>query len=117
MSEKGKLEALAAQIAAAIQGAPERPKLRLVRKQDIVLDRPDYLTGEQRDVMYSRINDLAHMYWLRWLIRQETQGAPLEHLDDEALTALLQKMERARECRVEGIGFDEAGLVKAMGDL
>ena len=100
-------------IASEIERAPERPKLRLVQREDLEPKPVAGLDPQTRDCMYRRIRDLSRMYWLSWLVRQETPsvGGVIECLDDESLSALLQKLERARECRVEGIAFDEAGLV------
>ena len=115
MPDKEKFEALARMIAAEMKGAPPKPKLRLVRREDlepVVLPGLDAIT---RDGHYARIRDLSRMYWLKWLVRQETEhvAGALEMLSDDELIALRGKMEKARECRVEGIGFDEIpGLVR-----
>lgn len=103
-------------IAAEIEKTPRRPKLRLVGRDDLT-DKPPGLDPQTRDVIYRRIRDLSRMYWLAWLVRQETAttGGVIECLEDEDLTALLEKMERARECRVEGVSFDDAGLVRETG--
>lgn len=87
--------------------------LRSVERADEV----PAMTALQRDVLYSRIRDLGNMYWLNWLIRQETAHVfgVVECLSDDELNALLAKMERGQECRVEGIAFDEAGLVRGSG--
>jgi hypothetical protein len=117
MNEQNELDKLAALVAArAKRGGRRPPKLRLVAREDLVA-KPNGLDAQTRDVIYSRIRDLARMYWLAWLVRQETEHVRgvVECLSDEELCALRDKMERGRECRVEGIGFDDAGLVRTQG--
>jgi hypothetical protein len=112
---RDKLRELAQQMAAHMGVEPrERPQLRLVGKKELVAPKPEGLDPQTRDAMYRRVRDLARMYWLAWLVRQETGhvNGVIECLEDEELSALLAKMEHARECRVEGIGFDDAGLVR-----
>lgn len=74
----------------------------------------DGLSAMERDVLYSRIRDLGNLYWLNWLIRQETMHVlgVMECLSDEELGVLLAKMERGVEARMDGVAFDEVGLVR-----
>lgn len=91
---------------------PAKPKLRLISRADLTRE-PTGLDATTRDLHYRIIRDLARMYWLGWLVRRETLrvGGAMESLSDDELLALRAKMERARECRVEGIAFDDAGLI------
>nr|WP_278253049.1 hypothetical protein [Stenotrophomonas maltophilia] len=59
-----------------------------------------------------RIRWLSESYGLAWIIDQATLGHGLDTLEDEELTSLLAEMEAGRRCRVEGVGFDDAGLVR-----
>lgn len=106
-----------AQQMAGLMGSPpvERPKPTLVGKGNVVPFQRQGLDPQTRDVIYSRIRDLSKMYWLAWLVRQETAhvNCVIECLTDDALCKLRDDMERARECRVEGIAFDDAGLVRS----
>ena len=110
-----RLKELAGEMAQAMGMTPKEPKgPSLVRRGQVIAFQRSGMDGATRDIIYARIRDLARMYWLAWLIRQETAHVRgvIECLTDEALLDLKDKMERARECRVEGIGFDEAGLVR-----
>ena len=87
---------------------PPAPQLHLVQP---VRSGIDSIT---REAMVSRIRDLARMYRLDWLVRQETFHVPtIELLEDDELSALLSDMEAGRECVVDGISFDDRGLVRS----
>ena len=103
------LRRLAVTIATESGAKPRKRRLAVVGEET-----GPGLTPIQRDVLYARIRDLGNLYWLNWLIRQETAHAMgvLECLSDDELQALMEKMERGRECRVDGIPFDDAGLVR-----
>lgn len=61
----------------------------------------------------NRIRWLAKAYKLEWLVQQHIFDHPgIESLDQEALRALHKDMEQGRECVVDGISFDDAGLVR-----
>jgi hypothetical protein len=56
---------------------------------------------------------LARGYGLGWLIDQATFDRPgLETLEDDEIIALHRDMDRAMECRRDGISFEDADLVR-----
>jgi hypothetical protein len=116
MGDFERLQGLARLISAELEKAPERPKLRLVKREDFQNDALG-LDFQTRDLIYRRIRDLSRMYSLGWLARQETEhvGGVLEALDDEDLRLLRDLMEKGRECMLDGIPFDDAGLVRQRG--
>lgn len=90
--------------------APARPVLRVVRD-----DPParTWLQPFERDMRYQLIRDIARLHGLRWLIRRETEHVDgvMERLEDAELIGLHATMLRAQECILEGVGFDDAGLM------
>ena len=104
------LQELAEQVAVTMGKARPKPRLALVEPDA----QPEGMTALQRDVIYSRIRDIGNLYWLNWLIRQETMHVlgVMECLSDDELNALLAKMERGMEARMDGVPFEEVGLVR-----
>ena len=100
---------------ATVVGVPEgkRKKRRHLEAVPARSD-PEPMNALQRDVLYSRIRDLGNLYSLCWLIRQETMQVlgVMECLSDDELRALLAKVERGVEARMDGVAFEEVGLVR-----
>lgn len=111
MSDNGKLEAMAALIAERIQQRrADRPKLRLVSREDFHAPAADSVTRECR---LQRIRWLARTYSLKWLVNQHTFGlASIDCLEDADLLECHRELEKARECIAEGIPLEDVGLIR-----
>lgn len=104
---------LAAEIAASM-GLKTKRRRRLVAVPPEGLPDETGLTALQRDALYARIRDIAQLYGLGWLIRQESMhvNGLMECLSDDDLLALMGKMDRAVEALMDGVPFAEVGLVR-----
>lgn len=103
------LDKLAEVIAQTVKGVkPLRPKLRV-----ITTPKPAIFDSITRNSILARIRRLQKEYRLHMLVEQATFNRPgLDCLDDIELSKLLQDMERGRECLVDGVAFDDAGLIR-----
>lgn len=88
-----------------------KPELSIV--PPAVARRPKLFDSVTRDCHLQRIRYLAMGYGLTWLVEQATfDRAGLDDLEDQELIALHEDMDKAMECRREGIAFDDVGLVR-----
>lgn len=93
-------------------GRKERPKLRLV-----VPPTPKLLDPIFREAHIKRVLFLQRAYRLQWLVDQACfNAASLSCLEDCDLIRLLNDMERARECIADGVSFEDAGLIRSLGE-
>jgi hypothetical protein len=62
---------------------------------------------------YQLVRDTARLHGLQWLIRRQTAHVDgvIERLDDDGLIGLHATMRKAEACILDGIGFDEAGII------
>lgn len=65
-------------------------------------------------MIYRRVRDIAAIYGLDWLLRQETahENNVLDRVSDGDLIALLNTMERAREACDDEVPLHELGLIR-----
>lgn len=92
-----------------LQAERPKPVLRLLQAPKTTL-----FDGITRLSIMDRVRTIARSYKdTRIVLEQATFDVPgLDFLQDEDLIALHRDMERARECLVDGIPFDEAGLIR-----
>mgnify|MGYP006193912017 CR=1 FL=1 len=105
------LEALAHALAEKVKRSAVRPKPKL---RVVTAAKPTAFDAITRDSILRRVRFLARSYRLQWLVDQHTFNvAGIDCLDDEAMPALLNDLERARECIADGVSFEDAGLLKS----
>jgi hypothetical protein len=104
---------LAEEIAASM-GIKTKRRRRLVAVPPQGMPEDSGMTALQRDALYARIRDIAQLYGLGWLVRQECMhvNGIMECLPDDDLVALLGKMDRGVEALMDGVPFAEVGLVR-----
>lgn len=92
--------------------------LRVVNRETLRHEVPTappagHLAVFERDIRRQLVRDLARIHGLKWLLLRETAHVDgiLERLDDDGLIALHSTMQKAESCILEGIGFDDAGLL------
>lgn len=110
--DKQRVNRLVSLIEAGLKGR-SGPDLKVVPPRQAPLARRfDSIT---RDSHLQRIRYLAKGYGLRWLIEQATFDRPgLDSLEDDELIALHRDMDRAMECRRDGIPYEDADLVRPL---
>lgn len=95
-----------------------KPSLKLVNARNVrreipTAPLPGVLQPFERDMRYQLIRDIARIHGIGWFLRKETVHVDciIERLDDEGLVRLHDRMQKAQGCILEGVGFDDAGLM------
>lgn len=100
-------------MAEVVQRERAKPKLRLVDLPERAPRNEQEIDPITREMHCRRIRYLAGAYRLQWLVDQATfHCANIEDLSDEDLLKLHRDMDRARECPIEDVSYEDAGLVR-----
>lgn len=106
-----RLKALAIELAAAMPPLPKHG----VRVTPTPTKETPHRGRPPRDAIIRRIRWLADNYNLEWLIDQALwPDRRMSDLGDTELSHLLTQAEQARECWIDGIAFDDAGLIRQL---
>ncbi|HEL2957123.1 TPA: hypothetical protein UL931_000320 [Stenotrophomonas maltophilia] len=108
-----RLKELASRMAKAMEAEvhSDRPRLRLVKPQPP----PRGMDDLMRESHCKMIRHFRRRwgYPMQMIIDQAVFGlAGIEQLDDEALIQLHKDLERAQECMLDGVSFEDAGLLR-----
>lgn len=106
-------EKMVSKLLLAIEGSKGEPALKpALRVIQTEVAAEDVFVPDRASLL-KRISDLRRMYRLGWLVRQETfTVGKLTDLDDAALLCLLKRMERASQCPVDDVSYEDADLIK-----
>lgn len=108
-----RLKELASRMAKAMEAEVriDRPRLRLVKPQPP----PRGMDELMRESHCKMIRHFRRRWGhpMQMIIDQAVFGlAGIEQLDDEALIQLHKDLERAQECMLDGVSFEDAGLLR-----
>lgn len=104
------MDELVALIRCRVKSAPVKPQLRVV---ELPPKRPPGLDSVTRESHIKMIGHLRRSYGLQVLIDQATFGiGSLDRLGDDELVALHRDMESGRDCCIDGVSLEDAGLIR-----
>jgi hypothetical protein len=119
---QGEMDELVALIRQRVKSAPAgKPALRIVGAGGRTEPPTKRLDDVERESRIRWIQALAKAYrpqGLELIVKQALSGKRyMSDLTDDEILELHRNIDRARECMVDGITFEEAGLLRSHGEV
>lgn len=115
IGQETRLQALANLIAAEIEAAPPRPKLKLIRASDLPATPVATLDAPTRAIYLRIIRNLSKAYkpcGMHLIVDRALQGkGSMDDLSDAEVMALHRNIHRGLECIRSDVPFEHAGLI------